>query len=250
MNGDNGLVTTTDSIPIKSDLPMFPIGTYFPDSNHYSSLPTVSWVIPNLIDDMHDPSTASTAISNGDKWFKTNMMPLVRWAQNPGNNALVIVIWDEDDGSQSNNIPLMFCGGIVKGGTCTTKLTHYDILKTVEDMYSLPHCGSSATGIDVPTSVWSTTTGISSQAPVNNSLSVFPVPARDQINVAITAVSEDIVKIDMFDITGRIVGSIKTELKTGDNTFTINTTNISNGVYFLNITGDKMNVCKKVIIEK
>src|SRR3984957_4279833 len=81
-----GVPSPYDSIPLKSDLPMFPIGTYFPDSNHYSTLPNMAWVIPNSINDMHDGS-ASTAIPNGDNWFKKNMMPLVSWAANPSNNT-------------------------------------------------------------------------------------------------------------------------------------------------------------------
>ncbi len=250
MNGDNGINGTKDTIPVNSDLPMFPVGTYYPDSLHYSSLPTVSWVIPNSTDDMHDPfSPASTAISNGDTWFRRNMMPLVRWAANPVNNTLVIVIWDEDDGGHSNNIPLLFCGGIVKGGTCTATLTHYDILKTVEDMYGLPLCGSSATGVDVPNTVW-LVTGINSIIKTVNKVSTGPVPAKNAVNIKVTSIAEGNANIGLYDMTGRLVKEMKTELKPGDNSYTMNTDDISNGIYFVNITGEKINVCEKITINK
>lgn len=247
----NWMHGTKDTIPVKSDLPMFPIGTYFPDSNHYSTLPTVSWVIPNLVDDMHDPSTLSTAVSNGDKWFKTNMMPLVRWASSVANNTLVIVIWDEDDGSQSNNIPLLFCGGIVNPGTCTTKVTHFDILRTIEDMYGLTPCVSSPTGVDVPSSIWNLTAinALNTHAIINQ-LAAWPVPANDELNVKITSANDEKANVGIYDITGRLVKEMPAELKVGDNSFSINTSEISNGVYFLNVIGGKINISRKIVISK
>jgi hypothetical protein len=234
-----------DSVPIKDMLPFAPVGTYFPDSNHYGTLPTVSWVIPNLVDDMHDPSTASVAIPNGDAWFKTNMMPLVRWAANPANNTIVIAIWDEDDYSASNNIPFLICGGNVKGGNITSpKINHYSVLKMVEDMYGLTECGSSSGATAVP-SFW---VGINSINQPANDVKTWPVPATDELNMNITASSENKAKIGLYDITGRLVKEMLTELKPGDNNLTINTSDISNGVYFLNVTGDKINVSRKVVI--
>ena len=249
MNGDNGVICTKDSIPVGSDLPFAPVGTYYPDSNHYSSLPTVSWVIPNIIDDMHDPSTPSTAISNGDTWFKTNMMPLVRWAINPANNTLVIVVWDEDDELHSNNIPMLFCGSLVKPGNCTTKINLYNLLKTVEDMYGLPACGSSAGLADVPASVWRVT-GINSITNPVNKVTTWPVPASSQLNIKITSIDEGKTNIDMYDVTGRLVKEMSTELKPGDNSIIFNTDDLSNGIYSLAIKGEKINVCNKIVIAK
>src|SRR6185312_4666541 len=124
----NWMHGTKDTIPVTSDQPF----SAFPDSNHYSNLPTFAWVTPNIVDDMHNPSgVPSIAIPNADTWFKTNIMPLVRWASNPTNNTLVIVICDEDDGTKNNNIMLLFCSGLVKGGNNATKLDHFDVLKTI-----------------------------------------------------------------------------------------------------------------------
>jgi hypothetical protein len=247
VNGDNGVSANIDSIPINDILPMFPIGTYFPDSTHYSTLPTVSWVIPNQVDDMHNPYTLSIAVSNGDKWFKANMMPLIRWAANPANNTMVIVIWDEDDGTQSNNIPLLFCGGIIQGGTCSTHLTHYDILKTVEDMYGLTLCGSAATGTDVPSNVF---VGVNNITGPVSGFETWPVPAKEELNLRITSKVMVKVNIDMYDISGRMVKEINKQLIGGNNNVIINTEDITNGMYFVNITGDGVNISRKVVIEK
>jgi hypothetical protein len=249
MEGDNGSTCKSDSVPAKDDVPFAPVGTYFPDSNHYSTLPTVSWIIPNLVDDMHDPSTPSTAISNGDKWFKTNVMPLVRWCQQPASNSLVIVVWDEDDGSAGNNIPMLFCSSLCNGGTCSTKLNHYDLLKTVEDMYGATLCGSASSGVDVPTSIWNLTSVNTVNQPVND-VTAWPVPAKNQLNMNVSSVAEGKANIGMYDITGRLVKEMPAELKVGDNYLTINTDDVSSGIYFLNIKGDNINISKKVVVSK
>jgi len=94
-------------------------------------LPTVAFVIPNLLDDMHDGT-----IQQGDSWLQTNLAAYVTWAQS--NNSLLIIQFDEDDGSQNNQIPTIFVGGMVKPGQYSEKINHYNILRTIEDMYTLP----------------------------------------------------------------------------------------------------------------
>ncbi len=245
---------SADSVPVKDMLPFAPIGTYFPDSNHYTNLPSMSWVIPNLVDDMHDPSTASTAIPNGDTWFKKNLMPLVRWAAVPANNTVVIVVWDEDDQCTgcTNNIPLLICSGIVKGGNVTSpKVNHYSLLKLMEEMFGITtFCGSSSTATEIPSSIWTVTTGVNTVTEPVNQVVTWPIPAKNELNMHIISVDEGKATVSLYDITGRIVKEMPAELKSGDNYLTISTENVSNGIYFLNITGDKINVCKKIVIGK
>jgi len=109
----------------------------FPGSSSYSTLPTVSFVIPNLNDDMHDGT-----IQQGDTWLKNNIDAYAQWAKK--NNSLLIVTWDEDDSSQSNQIPTIFVGQSVKAGSYSETINHYNVLRTLEDMYGLAALGSSA----------------------------------------------------------------------------------------------------------
>lgn len=234
---------TSDSIPVNSDLPY----TSFPDSLHYSNLPTVSWVIPNLVDDMHNPSTASTAISNGDTWFKKNMMPLVRWAVN--HNTLVIVSWDEDDGLHNNNIAVLFSGANIKGGSYSTpKFSHYGVLRTIEDMYSLPYCDSSAYVSDI-TGVWINPTGIASEQARSNDVKIWPVPAKNFLNMNITVSCADKTDVRICDITGRTLKEEYMDVKPGSNTLGIGINNFANGIYFLSVKGAAINVCKKFVVQ-
>jgi phosphatidylinositol-3-phosphatase len=118
--------------------------TSFPPD--YSTLPTVSIVIPNQVDDMH-----SASIQQGDTWLKNNMDGYVQWAKT--HNSLLIVTWDEDDGSASNQIPTIFVGPMVKGGTYSEMINHYAVLRTLEDFYKLPYANNSATATPI-SDVW------------------------------------------------------------------------------------------------
>ena len=234
---------TADSIPVNSDLSY----TSFPDSLHYSSLPTVSWIIPNLADDMHNPVSSNTGISNGDTWFKANIMPLIRWAVK--HNTLVITSWDEDDGTHSNNIPVLFSGANVKGGNYSTpKFNHYGVLRTIETMYKLPYCDSSSLVSDI-TGIWTVATGITNETEITNDISIWPVPARGQLNMNITTNSTDKAHLAICDITGRVIKEQDIEVKTGNNSMNISISNFANGIYFVSVKGGSFEVCKKFVVQ-
>jgi phosphatidylinositol-3-phosphatase len=112
----------------------------------YARLPTVSFVIPNLCDDMHDCSVAV-----GDGWLRDHIGPYVTWAAT--HNSLVIVTWDENDGSPGNQIPLIFAGQMVRPGRYGQPVTHYSVLSTIEAAYGLPRTGQAATAQPV-TGIW------------------------------------------------------------------------------------------------
>ena len=60
------------------------------------------------------------------------------------HNSLLIVTWDEDDGSTTNQIPTFFVGPMVKAGQYSESINHYSVLRTLEAMYSLPYADESA----------------------------------------------------------------------------------------------------------
>lgn len=119
--------------------------TSFPSSN-FGNLPTVSFVIPDLMDDMHDGS-----IQQGDAWLQQHLLNYVTWARN--NNSLLIVTFDEDDSTSGNHILTLFVGPMVKPGQYTETISHYNVLRTVEQMYKLPYLGKAAGAAPI-TNVW------------------------------------------------------------------------------------------------
>lgn len=118
--------------------------TAFPQD--YSQLPTVSFVVPDQRHDMHDGSVAQ-----GDAWLKQNLAAYADWALQ--HNSLLIVTWDEDDGSERNRIATIIVGQMVKPGRSAQRINHYDLLRTIEEMYGLPYLNESASAKPV-TGVW------------------------------------------------------------------------------------------------
>jgi acid phosphatase len=112
----------------------------------YAGLPTVSFVIPNLDNDMHDGS-----IGQGDTWLYQNLSGYATWAK--ANNSLLILTWDEDDNTPRNQIPTIFYGAGVKPGTYAQPISHYNVLSTLEEMYGLPKLGLAARAPAI-TDIW------------------------------------------------------------------------------------------------
>lgn len=116
----------------------------------FARLPTVSLVVPDQSNDMHDGREPDTII-RGDQWLKKNLDAYVQWAER--NNSLLILTFDEDDGSENNRIATVFVGPMVKPGSYARRIDHYNVLRTLTDMFGLPAPGRAAEAQPV-TDVW------------------------------------------------------------------------------------------------
>jgi len=109
-------------------------------SDDYTRLPTVSFVIPNIDNDMHDGSVAE-----GDAWLQANLDGYARWAG--AHNSLLIVTFDECAGGDpvsSTPIATIFVGSSVLQTVYPRPATLYSLLRLVEDIYGLPYLGAEA----------------------------------------------------------------------------------------------------------
>lgn len=105
--------------------------------NDYAKLPTVAFVVPNMMNDMHDGT-----IAEGDTWLKAHLSSYAEWAKS--HNSLLIVTWDESDArSLSNQIPLIVVGAGIKPGHSKQYVGHYSVLRTLEEFYGLKPLGKS-----------------------------------------------------------------------------------------------------------
>jgi hypothetical protein len=111
-------------------------------------LPTVSFVVPNLDNDMHDGSVAQA-----DTWLATHIAPYANWAT--ANHGLLILTFDEDDTSERNQISTILYGADIRPGTYGEPINHYSVLSTVEQLYGLPKTGLAATTPPI-TDTWTT----------------------------------------------------------------------------------------------
>ena len=132
--------TGPNQLPVKVSQPF----TSFP--TNFKKLPTVSMVIPDLQDDMHDGT-----VSQADTWLRQNMNAYAQWAQS--HNSLLIITTDEDDDLHNNQIATLFVGAGVKPGQYSEPITHLNVLRTVEAMYHLPPAAGSASAAPI-TDIW------------------------------------------------------------------------------------------------
>jgi hypothetical protein len=121
--------------------------TAFPTD--YSTLPTVSFVVPTQLNDMHNGT-----VTQGDTWLQNNLDGYVQWAKT--HNSLFIMLFDEDDDVHDNRIAEILVGQqVIAGSTSSQTLNHYGMLATIQDMYGLSRTANSVgqtslTGIFTP----------------------------------------------------------------------------------------------------
>jgi hypothetical protein len=138
----------------------------------FTQLPTVSIVVPNEVHDMHSPLPEDEKelppnmprqekddikdllrIARADAWLKDNLDAYIQWAKSPENNSLFILTWDENEtpaadnslpAPQQNQIPTIIIGPstMVRPGQYDQRITHHNVLRTIEDMYGLAHAGN------------------------------------------------------------------------------------------------------------
>lgn len=238
----------TNGIPSINNQPF----SSFP--TNFSTLPTVSFVIPNLAHDMHDPIILPSAIVNGDAWLQTNLDAYIQWAKT--NNSLFILTFDEDDGinvggisTSTNHITTFFIGENVLQGQYSETIDHYTILRTLEDMYGLPYAGSSSTSIPI-TDCWiAVPTGIKDVEKIEN-FALFPNPTSDGITIDFHSISNQNVTIIVTDLLSKTIVNINKEVISGNNRIQLPVKNFTTGTYFVNVVSSEINVVKKVVVKK
>ena len=130
-----------DNVASSSNQPF----TAFPSTN-LAALPTVSIVVPNMCNDHHD-----CPIQTGDAWLKARLDPYVQWART--HNSLFILTWDEDASRKENHITTIMVGARVQPGNYSTTINHYNVLRTVQEMYGLPPLENTVAAAPI-TSIW------------------------------------------------------------------------------------------------
>jgi hypothetical protein len=131
------------------DFPALPESVNQPFSafpTDYATLPTIAFVVPDLCNDMHD-----CPVSTGDAWARQHLDGYVSWART--HNSLLVVTFDEDEGTAANTIPTFIVGPMVRSGTTDQPVDHYGLLRTLEDMYGLSPLGQAASATPL-TGIW------------------------------------------------------------------------------------------------
>ena len=150
----NPMAQFTDVGPGKTNVDVNKPFSSFPTD--YSTLPTVGYVIPNRLHNTHgsneahpfanDPSSYELRRRLADQWLEQNLGGYVEWART--NNSLLIVHTEDADRTRNYAAggttivagdPRLFVSG-VNG----SYVSHYGLLRTIQDMYGLAPIGAAA----------------------------------------------------------------------------------------------------------
>jgi hypothetical protein len=104
------------------------------------------------------------------------------------------------------------------------------------------------TSITESTTKYTGTTGVQHQANEAFAVSVYPNPSSDFIAVQVAGLNTDDIKVEMFDITGKLVQ--KTTLRQGTTITYIDTRTLYAGSYVIKFTGTNGTTTQKVVISK
>jgi acid phosphatase len=209
--------------------------TAFPSSD-FTLLPTVCFVQPSTLNDMHD-GVDPDRITVGDNWIATNLDSYIQWAK--VNNSLFFLTFDEDDSSSQNHITTIFTGKMIQGGQYSSKINHYSILNTIEQLVGMPLIGDSTIYGPI-TYCWKNGPASDSSISVTNG-SIYPNPCNGSLYVDLSDYQGT--NAEIYNLNGMLIQistlvSKKTEIKT--NGFT-------NGLYLLKIKNKEGTIRTKFI---
>lgn len=116
-----------------------------------AKLPTYSFYSPSLINHRSD-----TALETESTWLEHFVQAFGRTGASH-QRVLLAVVWDEGGGedARSNRVLAMLFGDVVKPGRYSRNLTHYSLLRTIEDNFGLlPLADGDAKATPIPDAVW------------------------------------------------------------------------------------------------
>jgi hypothetical protein len=138
-------------VPIRSDCAVWdvPMGTAssgaFASDLANNTLPSFSFITPNLCNDTHDCS-----VGTGDSWLQSWIPKITSSAAYQSGNTAIFLTWDEDDFTTVNQVATFVITPTTAAGTRSgTAFNHYSLLKTTEQMLGLSsflgHAGDTGT---------------------------------------------------------------------------------------------------------
>lgn len=186
---------------------------------------------------MHNGTDPAT-ITTGDAWVKNHLDGYVQWAKS--HNSLLVLTFDENDNSAGNHITTLFAGQMVKKGQYSEQITHYNVLRTLEEMYGLSYAGGSA-NVTAISDCWITSIGTlvgTDHLEIPSSFSLeqnYPDPFNPSTMIEYGLPAKSTVRLQIFNILGQRVAALYDgEQAAGYQRVQWNA-NASSGIYFYQI---------------
>ena len=80
-------------------------------------------------------------------------------------------------------------------------------------------------------------------------MTVFPIPAKDQVQIRFNSPAQDQLQVRLLDVAGRVVKQEIAEVEAGDISMSFELQNIPAGIYVLDVAGSQMQSQQKLIVE-
>jgi hypothetical protein len=94
-----------------------------------------------------------------------------------------------------------------------------------------------------------TVTGINNIDNYVSNIVTYPNPSTDNISIELTAQKSSTIKLQLVDVTGKLINEVNAGVIQGNYKHTINTTNIAKGIYFLKVSANDAVEVKKIVIQ-
>lgn len=100
--------------------------------------PRFAWITPDRCHDTHD-----CPVPAGDDWLRQTVTLIMR-SKAWGDDAILLITWDEDDGSAGNRVLTLVVGRWLSHRVSHQPYTHYSLLATIEDLLGVGRLGQAA----------------------------------------------------------------------------------------------------------
>ena len=159
-------------------------------------------------------------------------------------NEAIAIAWDANPDVTSWNIQYRPVGGTLASATSTTNSYNITGLTglTTYEIQVQADCGDGNVS-DWCTAITAQTTNVGIEEYLLNSISLFPNPANDVINVQCTMNNVQVTALEVFDVYGKLINTVNVI----DNPTQINVSNLASGMYFVRVTTEEGTVTKSFV---
>ena len=159
----------------------------------------------------------------------------------------IAISWDNDANVNSWNIQYRPVGGTLSSVTDLTTNSYTITGLAPETEYQIQvqaNCGDGNVSDWSPAITATTTTGIENW--LLNSISLYPNPANDVINVQCTMNNVQVKALEVFDVYGKLIRTVETVCTPSLQT-QINVSELASGMYFVRVTTEEGTVTKSFV---
>ena len=167
-------------------------------------------------------------------------------------NHAISIAWDADANVSSWNVLYRVAGGDppYEPTTVTTTTNSYTITGlsglTIYEIHVQADCGDGNLS-DWSTALAAQTTNVGIEDHLSNSITLYPSPANDVVNVQCTMNNVQLEGIEVIDVYGKVVRTVVGANNYSPMPIRINVHGLASGMYFVRVTTDEGTVTKTFI---